>query len=179
MYYASKAFVVSFSEALANEFEGTGVTVTVLCPGPTRTEFETAAGITDSKLFRGSAMTARKSRGIGYRAMMAGRGGSDRRRAQPLDDAVQPGWLPVRCWRDREAVEFKHVKGTIVRGSCVPCSRLRPRKAKSRPSSPVQDLELENTAGRAVCYPAAGLLAAGGAGGLQGAAHRGQLPTRS
>ena len=35
MYYASKAFVVSFSEALSKEFEGTGVTVTVLCPGPT------------------------------------------------------------------------------------------------------------------------------------------------
>ncbi len=72
MYYASKAFVVSFSEALSKEFEGTGVTVTVLCPGPTRTEFDTAAGITDSKLFRGSAMTAQEVARIGYRAMMAG-----------------------------------------------------------------------------------------------------------
>ena len=72
MYYASKAFVVSFSEALSKEFEGTGVTLTVLCPGPTRTEFDTAAGITDSKLFRGSAMTAREVAHIGYRAMMAG-----------------------------------------------------------------------------------------------------------
>uniref|UniRef100_Q02AD5 Short-chain dehydrogenase/reductase SDR n=1 Tax=Solibacter usitatus (strain Ellin6076) TaxID=234267 RepID=Q02AD5_SOLUE len=72
MYYASKAFVVSFSEALAKEFEGTGVTVTVLCPGPTRTEFDAAAGITDSKLFRGSAMTAQEVAQIGYRAMMAG-----------------------------------------------------------------------------------------------------------
>ncbi len=72
MYYASKAFVVSFSEALSKEFEGTGVSITVLCPGPTRTEFETAAGITDSKLFRGSAMTAKEVAQIGYRAMMAG-----------------------------------------------------------------------------------------------------------
>src|SRR5215831_17331812 len=37
MYYASKAFVVSFSESIANELQGTGVSATVLCPGPTRT----------------------------------------------------------------------------------------------------------------------------------------------
>ncbi len=72
MYYASKAFVVSFSEALSKEFEGTGVSITVLCPGPTRTEFDTAAGIAGSKLFRGSAMTAKEVAQIGYRAMMAG-----------------------------------------------------------------------------------------------------------
>jgi short-subunit dehydrogenase len=73
MYYASKAFVVSFSHALAKEFEGTGLSVTVLCPGPTRTEFETAAGVTDSKLFRGPVMTAREVAEAGYRAMLAGR----------------------------------------------------------------------------------------------------------
>jgi short-subunit dehydrogenase len=73
MYYASKAFVVSFSHALASEFEGTGISVTVLCPGPTRTGFETAAGVTDSKLFRGSVMTAREVAEAGYRAMLAGR----------------------------------------------------------------------------------------------------------
>ena len=40
VYYATKAYVISFSEALAEELRGTGVTVTVLCPGPTRTEFQ-------------------------------------------------------------------------------------------------------------------------------------------
>jgi len=73
MYYASKAFVLSFSESVANEVEGTGVTVTVLCPGPTRTAFSEAAGISDSKLFKGSSMGAEEVARIGYRAMMAGK----------------------------------------------------------------------------------------------------------
>jgi len=40
LYYASKAYILSFSEAISNELKGTGVTVTVLCPGPTKTEFQ-------------------------------------------------------------------------------------------------------------------------------------------
>jgi hypothetical protein len=73
MYYASKAFVLSFSEALANEVQGTGVSVTVLCPGPTRTEFAAAAGITDSHLFHGPTMSAEAVAREGYRAMMQGK----------------------------------------------------------------------------------------------------------
>ena len=45
VYYATKAYVLSFSEALANELSGTGVTVTALCPGPTRTAFQERAGL--------------------------------------------------------------------------------------------------------------------------------------
>ena len=51
VYYASKAFVVSFSEAIANELKGTGVTVTAICPGPTVTDFQKRAGVEDSTLF--------------------------------------------------------------------------------------------------------------------------------
>src|SRR6478736_4713888 len=51
MYYASKAFVRSFSEALREELQGSGVTVTALCPGPTRTNFMATAGIANTKLF--------------------------------------------------------------------------------------------------------------------------------
>ncbi len=51
VYYASKAFVLSFSEAIANETRGTGVTVTALCPGPTETNFRAAAGMTKSMRF--------------------------------------------------------------------------------------------------------------------------------
>ncbi|HVX67023.1 MAG TPA: SDR family oxidoreductase [Bryobacteraceae bacterium] len=73
MYYASKAFLVSFSHAVANEVKGSGVTVTVLCPGPTRTEFEQAAGVEGSKLFQGGVMSAEAVARIGYDAMMAGK----------------------------------------------------------------------------------------------------------
>jgi uncharacterized protein len=73
MYYASKAFVVSLSLAVANELKGTEVSVTVLCPGVTRTEFFEAAGIGDSTLLSGPAMTAAAVAEEGYRAMMAGK----------------------------------------------------------------------------------------------------------
>jgi hypothetical protein len=73
IYYASKAFVVSFSHAIANEVKGTGVTVTALCPGPTLTGFSEAAGTSGSKLFEGAAMSAAEVARDGYRAMMAGK----------------------------------------------------------------------------------------------------------
>jgi len=50
VYYASKAYVLHFSEALGHELRGTGVTVTALCPGPTESEFQDRAGMTDSRV---------------------------------------------------------------------------------------------------------------------------------
>lgn len=58
VYYATKAYVVSFSEALAEELRGTGVTVTALCPGPTETGFQRRAGMENSKLFSGLLQVA-------------------------------------------------------------------------------------------------------------------------
>jgi short-subunit dehydrogenase len=74
-YYASKAFVVSFSEALAVELQGTGVTVTALCPGATATEFDKVAGTSNTPLFRGrGVMDADEVARVGFDGMMAGRG---------------------------------------------------------------------------------------------------------
>ncbi|HEV2568485.1 SDR family oxidoreductase [Sphingomonas sp.] len=58
VYYATKAFVLSFSEALHEEVRGHGVRVAALCPGPTRTEFADVAGMTDSELFKRFASPA-------------------------------------------------------------------------------------------------------------------------
>src|SRR5216683_2188894 len=73
VYYASKAFVNSFTEALWYELKGTGVTATVSCPGATATEFSAVAGNEGSRLFRMGAASAAAVAREGYRAMMAGR----------------------------------------------------------------------------------------------------------
>lgn len=71
-YYASKAYVVSFTEALARELRGTGVTVTVLCPGPTATEFAQVADAQSAMMFTMSADAASVAQ-YGYRSMLRGR----------------------------------------------------------------------------------------------------------
>jgi short-subunit dehydrogenase len=71
-YFATKAFVLSFSEAIASELSGTGVTVTVLCPGPVATGFVDAAGMSNKKMFNAVAATPESVADYGYRAMMRG-----------------------------------------------------------------------------------------------------------
>ena len=74
VYYASKAYLLSFSEALANETSGSGVTVTCLCPGPTRTGFLKAADMEGSTLFRAMAvMSSRDVAEAGYDGFAAGK----------------------------------------------------------------------------------------------------------
>ncbi len=70
VYYASKAYVLSFSEALSNEVKDAGITVTALCPGATETGFRDAAQMGRSKLFKKRAMLADRVAREGYRGMM-------------------------------------------------------------------------------------------------------------
>jgi uncharacterized protein len=68
MYYATKAFVLSFTEALHEEVAGTNVHVTCLCPGPTHTGFVAAANMEGVNLFKMGAETAEAVAGVGYAA---------------------------------------------------------------------------------------------------------------
>jgi hypothetical protein len=72
-YYASKAFVLHFTEALAHELHGTGVTATVHCPGATATGFGDVAGNGNTKLFRRGVAEAADVARDAYRAMHAGK----------------------------------------------------------------------------------------------------------
>lgn len=73
IYYATKAFLVSFSQGLAGELENSGVTVTVLCPGATATEFEKVSGLDKTKLFSSEKVfTAKEVAKDGYQAMLRG-----------------------------------------------------------------------------------------------------------
>lgn len=74
LYYASKAFVLSFSLALSGELKGTGVTVTAVCPGPTTTGFEKSAGMEHSRMFtKAWTMTAARVAKESYEAAMRGK----------------------------------------------------------------------------------------------------------
>jgi short-subunit dehydrogenase len=73
VYYATKAYVLSFSEALAEETRGTGVTVTALCPGATASGFQAAAAMEQSKLVHGKKLpTAANVAAFGVKAMRRG-----------------------------------------------------------------------------------------------------------
>ncbi len=75
VYYASKAFVLSFTEAISEEVRRQGVTVTALCPGPTATEFGARARMEQTKLFKGGmkVMSGAEVARLGYAAMLKGK----------------------------------------------------------------------------------------------------------
>ena len=74
IYYASKSYVLFFSEALSEELRNTGITVTALCPGPTETGFQKRGKMESSRLVAGKKiMDAQSVAEIGYQALMKGK----------------------------------------------------------------------------------------------------------
>lgn len=74
VYFATKAYVLSFSEALSNEVRSKGVSVTALCPGPTTSGFQTAASMDNSKLFSNKNLPKSQEVALyGYNAMIKGK----------------------------------------------------------------------------------------------------------
>lgn len=106
IYYAAKAFALSFSEALGEEVRTNGITVTALCPGPTNTNFQSRANMANTQLFRKMAvMNSKTVAAIGYRGLMNGK------------RVVVPGFInKVGVWSTRfvsramlmRAVKFMH-----------------------------------------------------------------------
>ncbi|MFK0193360.1 SDR family NAD(P)-dependent oxidoreductase [Kitasatospora sp. NPDC090308] len=103
VYNASKSFLQSFAQAVGDELEGTGVTVTALMPGPTDTDFFRRADMEDTRIGRQDkddpALVARQ----GFEALMAGRdkvvAGSAKTKAQGLASKVLPDSLKARAHR--------------------------------------------------------------------------------
>jgi uncharacterized protein len=74
VYYATKAYVLSFSEAVDNEVRDKGVTITALCPGATESGFQTAAAMEESRLVKGRKLpTSQEVAEYGHKAMMQGK----------------------------------------------------------------------------------------------------------
>lgn len=73
VYYASKAFVLHLSEAIAEEVAAAGIRVTALCPGPVKTDFARRASMEHSRLFAGAILDPARVARLGYRGMLRGK----------------------------------------------------------------------------------------------------------
>ncbi len=73
VYYATKSYVLSFSQALSDELKGSGVTATALCPPPTKTHFAKEADLEGTRLFSGKLMSAREVAQAGFKGMLSGK----------------------------------------------------------------------------------------------------------
>ena len=101
-YYASKAFVLSLSAALNEELSGTGVTVTALCPGATRSGFDAAAGVAKSRLFRRGVMEVGPVARAGVEGMLAGKSvvvPGIRNKVLATSSGLGPRWLTAKIAR--------------------------------------------------------------------------------
>jgi len=106
VYYASKAYVLSFSQALSNELKGTGITVNSLCPGATDTEFAETAEMDNSFIFKSpfaTVMDASTVARLGYEDLMKGKsltvtGGMNKLMVQSLRIAPRNTVMRLARW---------------------------------------------------------------------------------
>jgi short-subunit dehydrogenase len=111
LYYASKAYVLHFSEAIAEEVRGTGVTVTALCPGATRTGFQKRGGLDDSSLFRSNVLESPAVAREGVDAMLRGQAlliPGLRNQVLIALERFSPRWLIPRIIRRMQAPVTKN-----------------------------------------------------------------------
>jgi short-subunit dehydrogenase len=122
-YHATKAFVLSFSESLATELEGTGVTVTALCPGPVDTDFFPKAEMVESRAFQeANLMAPQEVAQIAYDALMEGErkvvpGGINKamtfaRRLTPVSGQAK---MNQKLYEDVDPEDHKREPGDIAR----------------------------------------------------------------
>ena len=125
VYYATKAYVLSFSEALAEELAGTGVTVTAVCPGPTATNFGTAANMRTLGMVKKVSMSAETVALLGHRAYRQREGGCHHRFAQPNPGVPHPPLSPCRRPQDRQAPQQRKIRLTsLCNASSPPAQRM-------------------------------------------------------
>ncbi|MCC5942522.1 MAG: SDR family oxidoreductase [Balneolaceae bacterium] len=97
IYYASKHYVLAFSEAIANELSDSGIKVSALCPGPTESEFQDVANMKKSKLFdRFPVATSQEVAEYGYKSLIKGK----RVAIYGLTNKIAPKFISLvpRCW---------------------------------------------------------------------------------
>jgi uncharacterized protein len=109
-YYATKAFVNSFSEALMYELRGSGVSVTLSCPGPTETEFGDISGVNETRLFKLGAASAASVAKEAYRAMSCGR---------PMVVHGWLNWLGIQLLRVSPRAAVRAVVGALNRAPAL------------------------------------------------------------
>ena len=115
VYYATKAYVVSFGQAISYELRGTGVTVTTLCPGPTETGFVKVANMEGVGLFNGPmpVMSSADVAHLGYRGLKAGRrvvitGFVNKLLAFSTRFSPSSVLLPIASYLDKRGVHAPH-----------------------------------------------------------------------
>ena len=100
VYFATKAYVLHLSEALANELQGTGVTVTCLCPGATATEFHKRANATEMRLLKMGSMDPTDGSGRWLSRVDGGKTSCDFRLQELAGGAVSTIFSTTTCYRN-------------------------------------------------------------------------------